>query len=160
MQSTYAGFQRLSPDAVFKVCDQPHPMLVTQVLKMCMARNFTEAVKIFHGADLYTSCVCTELNPRMACLTCAFTVWHELLPRLLSRAVSLMHAGLHVTQGYSSIDMVQTMFRVCKNLEMPEKLKLEYIREIGATHMRVAEGVDSLLQMNGLLARLSRVSSA
>ncbi len=56
--------------------------------------------------------------------------------------------------------MVQTMFRVCKNLEMPEKLKLEYIREIGATHMRVAEGVDSLLQMNGLLARLSRVSSA
>ena len=67
---------------------------------------------------------------------------------------------MHVTQGYSSIDMVQTMFRVCKNLEMPEKLKLEYIREIGATHMRVAEGVDSLLQMNGLLARLSRVSSA
>ncbi len=53
MQSTYAGFQRLSPDAVFKVCDQPHPMLVTQVLKMCMARNFTEAVKIFHGADPY-----------------------------------------------------------------------------------------------------------
>jgi replication factor C subunit 2/4 len=53
MQSTYAGFQRLSPDAVFKVCDQPHPMLVTQVLKMCMARNFTEAVKIFHGAYPY-----------------------------------------------------------------------------------------------------------
>jgi replication factor C subunit 2/4 len=68
-------------------------------------------------------------------------------------------SGLLVQKGYSAIDIVQTMFRVCKNMEMPERLKLEYIREIGMTHMRVAEGVDSLLQMNGLVARLCRLKA-
>ena len=77
-----------------------------------------------------------------------------------SSTIHSLRPGLLVHKGYSAIDMVQTMFRVCKNMEMSEKLKLEYIREIGMTHMRVAEGVDSLLQMNALLARLCRLRAA
>jgi replication factor C subunit 2/4 len=37
---------------------------------------------------------------------------------------------------------------------MAEYLKLEYIKEIGLTHMKIVEGVDSLLQLTALLARL------
>eukprot|EP00793_Prasinoderma_coloniale_P002772 PRCOL_00002254-RA len=59
-------------------------------------------------------------------------------------------------QGYSALDLVGTLFRVVKNFDMPEFYKLEYIREVGACHVRVAEGCDTLLQLSGLLARLAR----
>uniref|UniRef100_A0A8C7IIP7 Replication factor C subunit 2 n=2 Tax=Oncorhynchus TaxID=8016 RepID=A0A8C7IIP7_ONCKI len=56
--------------------------------------------------------------------------------------------------GYSPEDIIGNIFRVCKTFQMPEYLKLEFIKEIGYTHMKVAEGVNSLLQMAGLLGRL------
>ncbi|ESO97924.1 hypothetical protein LOTGIDRAFT_228440 [Lottia gigantea] len=62
--------------------------------------------------------------------------------------------------GYSPHDIINIVFRVCKNHDMPEFLKLEFIKEIGYTHMRIAEGVDSLLQMAGLLSRLCKKSAA
>lgn len=37
---------------------------------------------------------------------------------------------------------------------MPEYTKLEYIKEIGFTHMRILEGVGTLIQLVGLAARL------
>ena len=30
--------------------------------------------------------------------------------------------------GYSAVDIISNIFRVCKNLEMPEYLKLEFIK--------------------------------
>ena len=42
---------------------------------------------------------------------------------------------------------------------MAEFLKLEFIKEIGMTHMRIVEGVNSLLQLSGLLARLCKKSA-
>uniref|UniRef100_A0A7S2I8X7 Replication factor C subunit 2 n=1 Tax=Helicotheca tamesis TaxID=374047 RepID=A0A7S2I8X7_9STRA len=56
--------------------------------------------------------------------------------------------------GYSCSDIIGTLFKVTKAHDMPEALKLEYLREIGFTHMRIADGVDSLLQLLGLVARL------
>ncbi len=111
----FAGFGHLSADTVFKVCDQPHPLLVQTVMAQCVSSDFNQAVTAMHAL---------------------------------------------FKQGYSSIDMVQTMFRVCKTMEFKtEKIRLEFIREIGFTQMRVAEGVDSLLQLNGLLARLCRLAA-
>ena len=43
---------------------------------------------------------------------------------------------------------------------MDEGIKLEFIREIGMTHMRIAEGLDTLLQLTGLLARLCNVKKS
>eukprot|EP00697_Spironema_sp_BW2_P007263 gnl/Spiro4/21503_TR10532_c0_g1_i1.p1 gnl/Spiro4/21503_TR10532_c0_g1~~gnl/Spiro4/21503_TR10532_c0_g1_i1.p1 ORF type:complete len:243 (+),score=64.74 gnl/Spiro4/21503_TR10532_c0_g1_i1:288-1016(+) len=57
--------------------------------------------------------------------------------------------------GYSAVDIVGTVFRVIKDMNMDEFFKLEYIREISITHMRMAEGVASLLQLTGLIARLA-----
>ena len=60
--------------------------------------------------------------------------------------------------SYSAEDIITNIFRVCKTHQMPEFLKLEFIKEIGFAHMRVVQGASSLLQMAGLLAKLCRVS--
>ena len=69
-------------------------------------------------------------------------------------------------QGYSPLDILNTMFRVAKNSELPEFVKLEYmkvnpsekvslnVQEIGFAHKRALEGCDSSLQMSGLLATM------
>ena len=60
--------------------------------------------------------------------------------------------------GYAATDIIQTLFRVTKSADMPEHIKLEFIREIGFTHMRIAEGLDTQLQLMGCVARLSQLS--
>ncbi|KAG8587437.1 hypothetical protein GDO81_005661 [Engystomops pustulosus] len=92
-----------------QVCDEPHPLLVKEMLQHCVNANIDEAYKIV--AHLWKL-------------------------------------------GYSPEDIIGNIFRVCKTFQMPEYLKLEFIKEIGYTHMKIAEGVNSLLQMAGLLARL------
>ncbi|XP_027718306.1 replication factor C subunit 2 isoform X2 [Vombatus ursinus] len=109
LQSTYSGFGFINSENVFKVCDEPHPLLVKEMLQHCVSANIDEAYKIL--AHLW---------------------------RL----------------GYSPEDVIGNVFRVCKTFQMPEYLKLEFIKEIGYTHMKIADGVNSLLQMAGLLAKL------
>lgn len=59
-------------------------------------------------------------------------------------------------KGYSALDIVIIMFQMTKYLEIPEELKLKNIRMIGEAHLRIYDGNDSLVQLSGLLARLSR----
>ncbi|KAI5475888.1 hypothetical protein MNV49_000721 [Pseudohyphozyma bogoriensis] len=62
-------------------------------------------------------------------------------------------------QGYSAVDIVSTLFKVVKGMDsMAEYVKLEFIREIGLTHMRILEGVSTVVQLGGLLARLCKLS--
>lgn len=39
---------------------------------------------------------------------------------------------------------------------MPEPQKLDFIREIGFSHMRIAQGLNTQLQLLGCIARLSQ----
>nr|XP_046253665.1 replication factor C subunit 2 [Scatophagus argus] len=109
LQSTNSGFGYINSENVFKVCDEPHPLLVKSMLGHCVDGNIDEAYKVVEQ------------------------LW---------------------ALGYSPEDIIGNIFRVCKTYQMAEYLKLEFIKEIGYTHMRVAEGVGSLLQMAGLLGRL------
>jgi replication factor C subunit 2/4 len=73
-------------------------------------------------------------------------------------------AGLEdlLSLGYSPVDIISTFFRVVKNLpkdRLNEAIQLDFIKEIGFTHMRILEGVSSKLQLSGLLANLCLVSS-
>ena len=111
LQSTADGFGYISSENVFKVCDEPHPLYIKDILKNCLDQNIDEAIKIMH--DLYK-------------------------------------------MGYSPEDIITNMFRVTKNYPLPEYLKLEFIREIGITHMRIAQGVNSLLQLSALVAKLCK----
>lgn len=114
LQSTYQGFELINSQNVFKVCDEPHPLLVKDMIQHCVVGNLDEAYKVMSY------------------------LWKL---------------------GHSPEDIISIVFRVCKNHDMPEYLKLEFIKEIGYTHMRIAQGVQSLLQMSGMLARLCRVSA-
>lgn len=45
LQSTFAGFGFVSGDNVFKVCDQPHPVVVQDMIKACLKGDVEEALK-------------------------------------------------------------------------------------------------------------------
>ncbi|KIM94860.1 hypothetical protein OIDMADRAFT_171696, partial [Oidiodendron maius Zn] len=61
--------------------------------------------------------------------------------------------------GYSSHDIISTMFRVTKTIPtLSEHSKLEFIKEIGFTHMKILEGVQTLLQLSGCVARLAKLN--
>ncbi|QRW24861.1 replication factor C subunit 4 [Rhizoctonia solani] len=112
LQSTHAGFGFVSADNVFRVCDQPHPVIVQEIIRACQNGDIDSAM--------------SKLNE----------LWHN---------------------GYSAVDIVTTLFRVTKTFDdLPEYMKLEFIKEIGWTHMRVLEGVGTLVQLGGLMGRLCR----
>lgn len=113
LQSTHEGFGFVKSENVFKVCDEPHPLLVKDMLDHVTKADIDEAYKIL--AHLW------EL-------------------------------------GYSPEDIITNVFRVCKSHNMAEFLKLEFIKEIGRTHLAMAQGTSSLLQLSGMLARLCQVS--
>lgn len=60
-----------------------------------------------------------------------------------------------VDQGYSTIDIIQTVFRVARSMKIDKELtKLNMLREIGLVHMRMAEGVATPLQLARLTSNL------
>lgn len=115
LQSTANGFGKIISDNVFKVCDEPHPLLVEDMLGHCVNGDIHGAYKIMKK------------------------LW-----RL----------------GYAAEDIIGNLFRVCKRMSMDEKMKLLFVREIGETHMKIIDGLNSLLQMSSLLARLCENSYA
>ena len=44
LQSTHSGFGFVSQDNVFKICDQPHPIVVRRMIKHCQNGQIDEAL--------------------------------------------------------------------------------------------------------------------
>jgi replication factor C subunit 2/4 len=100
---------------VFKVCDQPHPKTLGEIVAACQKGDTQTAVRNMQS------------------------LWQT---------------------GYAASDIIGTLFKVVKSSkDLPEAMKLEYLREVGFTHMRIADGVNSLLQLLGLIGRLSQISA-
>lgn len=113
LQATHSGFSLINQENVFKVCDQPHPIMVANLISHCLSAEIDNAYGIMkHLCDL----------------------------------------------GYSATDIITTLFRVVRNYKMQEFLKLEFIKEVGFCHMRISDGVNSRLQLSGLLAKLCKVT--
>lgn len=116
LQSTHEGFGHVSSENVFKVCDEPHPLLIKEMLSHCSKSDLDPAYKI------------------------AKKLWNL---------------------GYSAEDIITNIFRVCKtHNELAEYMKLEFIKEIGLTHLLIVQGTKSLLQFSALLSRLCLKASA
>ena len=74
---------------------------------------------------------------------------------MLMRDIFIMHRDL----GYSSHDIISTMFKVTKSIpSLSEHTKLEFIREIGFAHMRILEGMQTYLQLAGCVAKLCKLN--
>jgi len=46
LQSTWNGFRHVDSTNVFKVCDEPHPLLVKEMLLECADQNISKAYKV------------------------------------------------------------------------------------------------------------------
>lgn len=47
LQSTFNGFYHISSLNVFKVCDEPHPLLVKDMLNQCVKGDISKAYKVY-----------------------------------------------------------------------------------------------------------------
>ena len=65
------------------MCDEPHPLLIKEMLGHCVESRIDEAYQVLKS------------------------LWDK---------------------GYSPHDIITNIFRVCKNHQMPEYLKLEFIK--------------------------------
>ena len=114
LQSTVNGFGQVTSDNVFKVCDEPHPNKIRDMMSCCAEGDFEGAHKVL--SDLW---------------------------RL----------------GYSPEDIIINVFRSVKTHDkLNEKQKILFIKEIGQTHMKINQGVQSLLQLSSLIAKMCRVA--
>ncbi|XP_060532826.1 replication factor C subunit 2 [Cylas formicarius] len=113
LQSTHNGFGLVNSSNVFKVCDEPHPMLIKEMIKYCIEGNIRKAYKVIEH------------------------LWNL---------------------GYAAEDIIKNIFKVCKNMDIDEPLKLAFIKEVACTHQRIVDGLCTLLQMSGLLCRLCAAS--
>lgn len=109
LQSTFNGFDIVNAENVFKVCDEPHPLLIKDMIKSCAESDVRKAFKVMEH------------------------LW---------------------SLGYAAEDIIKNVFKVCKNMDIDEPLKLAFIKEIGLTHQRIVDGLTTLLQMSGMLARM------
>jgi len=114
LQATAVGGGHVDRESVFRVCDQPHPLVLQSCLHLCAKQELEGA----HAALMDLS-----------------------------------------DQGYSPLDIVTTLFRVARNADLGEFLKLEFVREIGMTHLRIGDGTSTRLQLAGLAARLCRCAA-
>ena len=110
LQATYAGFNLISDENVYKVCDIPHPVRITEILDHVKDKDIKNAVLKLNGL---------------------------------------------LKMGFSTLDFISTLFRVTKTYNsIDEKIKLDWIRDMAFIHARIADGLDSSLQLNGLLAKM------
>jgi len=56
-------------------------------------------------------------------------------------------------QGYSTTDIISSVARVVKMFDVPENIKLEWLKEVGLTHMRVNAGAQGLLHLDALISK-------
>ena len=116
MQSTWTGFENVTMENVFKVCDQPSPAVLQSLMEKCIRGEVSSALSVL---------------------------------RVLTSK-----------QGYSATDIIRTLNRLVQyssgSLQLSEQQQLTLMKEIGIAHMRLAEGVESELQLAGLLARMAR----
>lgn len=111
LQSTYNGFGNVNSENVFKVCDEPHPLLIKKMLLLCVDGEIHESYKVMQH------------------------LWKL---------------------GFAAEDIMKNIAKVCKHLEIREVVKLAFMKEIAIIHQRVADGMCTLLQMSGLLAKLCK----
>lgn len=131
LQSTHAGFGFVNGDNVFKVVDSPHPIKVQAMIKACHEQKVDVALDTLRELWYVSS-------PLLPCVNIA-DVCRDL--------------------GYSCHDIISTMFKVTKTIPtLSEHAKLEFIKEIGFTHMRILEGVQTFLQLSGCVARLCKIN--
>lgn len=100
LQATCSGQGAVSGDNVFKVVDQPHPLVAKRILDAAAARDIKTACYYIQGFFFDPLCF---------------------FPLVFG------HTGLH-TSGYSASDIITTVFRVCRDMKLEDARKLLFLK--------------------------------
>ena len=65
-----------------------------------------------------------------------------------------MNVITDMTNKYSTLDIIHTLFNVVKEYDMEDELKLKFIKEIGKSEIYLIQGADTKIQLMTLLAKL------
>lgn len=111
LQSTHEGFNYVSSDNVFKVCDEPHPLLIRDMLGHCAKSDLDSAYKIMkHLWTLGYSAEDIITNIFRVCKT------HSELAEYMKLEFikEIGHAHMRIVQGTSSLlQMSALLARLC-----------------------------------------------
>jgi len=113
LQATVAGTGKVTHDNVFKVCDQPKPEDIHEIIVKAKEGDFETAIQL------------------------AESLWNK---------------------GYNAFDIVAGLNKVIQGLDTPEAMKLKFLKELSITKMRLVQGVTTILQLHGFLAKVYRLS--
>jgi replication factor C small subunit len=67
---------------------------------------------------------------------------------------------LLIEQGYSSLDIINQIFREVINLNIIDKMKIDIINIIGDVEFRISEGANERIQMKYLIANLIKIGAS
>lgn len=163
-----------------QVCDQPHPTIVRDMLSACARGDLQAAYGSMKSlCDMGYSAVdiiSTVFKVREAFFLgpCSLAgapsnncYWPAVL---LPKEPGCMTIGMSPKPakswqlGYTTIGpevsvvgvvvCVAAVVQVARTADIGEWTKLEFLKEIGFCHMRIGDGVNSRLQLSGMLAKL------
>jgi len=112
LQLTFNGYGKVTTEAVYKLCDKPHPLTIKDIFTACHNKDIKNALK-------------------------SFLILRE--------------------KGYSNSDISLSMINLLKSSnvdEFTEETKIKYLNEICKTSLVISKGIDSSLQITGVLAKL------
>lgn len=169
--------------AILRYSKLTHEQILTNLLKVCKAEQvpytddgleailFTAEGDMRHALNnLQASYSLAKGTGKLVDQKTVFQVCDQPHPNVVRAMIDACHEGNVKGAndelkklwdlGYSASDIIGTFFKVTKvHDKLPEGIKLEFLREIGFTHMRISNGVNTLLQLLGLVGRLCKLAS-
>lgn len=148
LQSTWSGFGYVNDENVFKVCDQPHPVVVNAIIASCLQVKVDNALEGVHQ-------LWRQGYSAVDIITTLFRVvkFYDGMPEFMKLDY------IKVSLARPPID---------RNCACPQWIGTTFLmmtiscararQEIGLTHMKILEGVTSLIQLGGLISRLCKLS--
>ena len=175
MQATHSGFSLINQDNVFKVCDQPHPLLVANMINHCLSAKIDPAFGImknlcdlgYSATDIITTLFRVVRNYKMQeflkleFIKVCVVDWIGIYLIMLQFCSALGKA--HRVHAVLAEIMVRDW--ICtpgmKPIALGKHHALSFaaiLQEVGFCHLRISDGVNSRLQLSGLLAKLCKVT--
>lgn len=123
LQSTFSGFSYISPENVYRVCDQPSPSFVAKAIDFCIEAKFNEAIEILHS-------LWNQGYSAIDIITTFFKVlkYHEMNEHCqlqFIKQVGLVH--MKILEGVSSkLQLESLIANLCASTLKTEQFEIKY----------------------------------
>lgn len=154
LQSTYSGFGFVGASEVFKVCDQPHPLKVQQLIKDCIKTDVDAAMLKLEDLWNYGYSAVDIVSTLFRVVKGMDALQEKLKLEFIRVRIRVFFFFLSFVRLCSTITTPSLTTRPCHFVSVFACAP----QEIGFTHMKILEGVSTVVQLGGLIARLCRIS--